>query len=337
MNKFYLIRLYKIKYIWVSYSMYSLELILHVVYYYKTSNIGLRTIAKNLCLSKSTICRWVNKYGDKVNGNDINKEVDTTKTSTPTYNENTQLILRYLKNSLNQNPFQTLKMMEENIKRKLNICVSIKTISNYLKIIGYRRKKVVKRYHTKNLKDHIKDRKMFMKKIKNINHDDILCIDETYVNEKIYAEYGYTSNKRLIKYYKINKNNAKKSIIMCISNKKIIKYEIHKKKGINTEIYSKFMSELVADIKDKYILMDNVSFHKSKKVIDIIEKSGNKALFIPPYSPDCNPIEEVFSSMKAYLRKYINPLNIDKKLSELIIKWSRNIDNLNSYYINSFT
>ena len=61
--------------------MYSIELILHVIYYYKTSNVSLRTLAKNLCLSKSTICRWVEKYGDKINGHNINKEMNITNTN----------------------------------------------------------------------------------------------------------------------------------------------------------------------------------------------------------------------------------------------------------------
>lgn len=307
--------------------MYSLDLKLHVVYYYENSNSSIRTIAKQLGISKSSICRWVNKYKND-NNNDNNNHDN---------NRNISNILNFLKNSLNQNPFQTLPMIEEKLHKKLNICVSTKTISKYLKIIGYTKKKVVKRLYNKKLKDHLKDRKVFMKKIKKINTDDIVCIDESYINGKIYAEYGYTSKKRLIKYYRINNNNhIKQSLIMAISNKGIIKYELHKRKGINTDIYYDFMSKILDDIQNKYILMDNVSFHKSKKIIDLIKRSNNIPLFIPSYSPDCNPIEEVFSSMKSYLRKYINPSNIDKKTEYIINKWTKSVGGFDNYYSHSF-
>lgn len=314
--------------------MYSLDLILHVIHYYKHSNVSLRTIANQLCLSKSSISRWVNKYDrDEINSNNENISDDINVNNK---NEIIQRILLFLKNSLNQNPFQTLEIIKENMKRKLNIFISTKTISKYLKIIGYRKKKVVKRFYNKRLRDHINDRKIFIRKIRKINPNDILCIDETYINEKIYSEYGYTSKKRLTRYYKINGKHNKQSLIMCISNKKVIKYEIHKRKGINTDIYYNFISDMVKNVTNKYILMDNVAFHRSKKITDLINKSGNKVLFIPSYSPDCNPIEEVFSSMKSYLRKYINPINIDIKVPKIIGKWIRTVDTFDNYYKNSF-
>jgi hypothetical protein len=53
---------------------------------------------------------------------------------------------------LNQNPFKTLPMMKENLKKKFNMDISTKTISKYLKIIGYIKKKVVKRLLCEGLK-----------------------------------------------------------------------------------------------------------------------------------------------------------------------------------------
>jgi transposase len=49
--------------------------------------------------------------------------------------------------------------------------------------------------------------------------------------------------------------------------------------------------------------MDNLSTHKGKRVKEIIEKRGYVLLYLPPYSPDFNPIEEAFSKIKGLLRK----------------------------------
>lgn len=51
------------------------------------------------------------------------------------------------------------------------------------------------------------------------------------------------------------------------------------------------------------VVMDNLSVHKSKRVEQLIEAAGAKLLFLPPYSPDFNPIEEAFSKVKSTLRK----------------------------------
>jgi transposase len=49
--------------------------------------------------------------------------------------------------------------------------------------------------------------------------------------------------------------------------------------------------------------MDNLRVHKSKRVRELIEGSGCSVVFLPPYSPDFNPIEEAFSKVKALLRR----------------------------------
>ncbi len=51
------------------------------------------------------------------------------------------------------------------------------------------------------------------------------------------------------------------------------------------------------------VVMDNLSAHKGERVRELIEGKGCKLLYLPPYSPDLNPIEEAFSKIKGLLRK----------------------------------
>jgi transposase len=51
------------------------------------------------------------------------------------------------------------------------------------------------------------------------------------------------------------------------------------------------------------VVMDNLSSHKGPRVRDMIEAAGATLLYLPPYSPDFNPIEMAFSKLKALLRK----------------------------------
>ncbi|HER25961.1 MAG TPA: IS630 family transposase, partial [Rhodospirillales bacterium] len=54
---------------------------------------------------------------------------------------------------------------------------------------------------------------------------------------------------------------------------------------------------------DDVVIMDNLPAHKVKGVRHAIEAAGAKLLYLPPYSPDFNPIEMAFSKLKAILRK----------------------------------
>jgi transposase len=55
--------------------------------------------------------------------------------------------------------------------------------------------------------------------------------------------------------------------------------------------------------KGDIVVMDNLPAHKVAGVRDAIEKAGATLLYLPPYSPDFNPIELAFSKLKAILRK----------------------------------
>jgi transposase len=50
------------------------------------------------------------------------------------------------------------------------------------------------------------------------------------------------------------------------------------------------------------VIMDNLSAHKSELTLELIEQAGARVLFLPPYSPDLNPIEKMWSKVKQYLR-----------------------------------
>ena len=55
--------------------------------------------------------------------------------------------------------------------------------------------------------------------------------------------------------------------------------------------------------KGQIVFLDNVSTHKVDGVEDAIEARGARAVFLPAYSPDLNPIEQLFARLKAFLRK----------------------------------
>ncbi len=52
------------------------------------------------------------------------------------------------------------------------------------------------------------------------------------------------------------------------------------------------------------VVMDNLSSHKSPEIREMIEAAGAELWYLPPYSPDLNPIEKMWSKVKAFLRGF---------------------------------
>lgn len=54
---------------------------------------------------------------------------------------------------------------------------------------------------------------------------------------------------------------------------------------------------------DSILVLDNLGSHKAARIRRLVRKAGSKVFFLPPYSPDLNPIEQVFSKLKRLFRK----------------------------------
>jgi transposase len=74
---------------------------------------------------------------------------------------------------------------------------------------------------------------------------------------------------------------------------------------INRDAFETYVEKvLVPELRpDDIVIMDNLSSHKGPRVSQLIEAAGASLIFLPPYSPDFNPIEMAFSKLKAMLRK----------------------------------
>ncbi len=74
---------------------------------------------------------------------------------------------------------------------------------------------------------------------------------------------------------------------------------------INRIAFETYVAEvLVPELRPgDVVVMDNLSSHKGPRVREMIEAAGAELRYLPPYSPDFNPIENAFSKLKALLRK----------------------------------
>ena len=73
----------------------------------------------------------------------------------------------------------------------------------------------------------------------------------------------------------------------------------------NREVFETYVQRVLAPTlrPGQVVVMDNLTAHKGDRVKELIEEQGCELLYLPPYSPDFNPIEEAFSKIKGLVRK----------------------------------
>lgn len=73
----------------------------------------------------------------------------------------------------------------------------------------------------------------------------------------------------------------------------------------NKEVFSVYVEKFLLPTLNKgdVVVMDNLSAHKNSEIRELVESVGAQLWYLPPYSPDLNPIEKMWSKVKAILRK----------------------------------
>lgn len=74
--------------------------------------------------------------------------------------------------------------------------------------------------------------------------------------------------------------------------------------GTCAEVFTVFVKEVLAPtlIPGDYVVLDNLGAHKSPKALAAIREAGAIPVFLPPYSPEFNPIEKAWSKLKSLLK-----------------------------------
>ncbi len=136
---------------------------------------------------------------------------------------------------------------------------------------------------------------------------NIVYVDESGINQ--YYQRGYGRAKRGVRVYgtKSGRRVKRTNIIAALW------YGLWGKKHVAMQTYSHatnsaffedwFEYELLATIPElSLIIMDNASFHRKKQLYRIADRHGSIILFLPPYSPDFNPIEKSWANFKRWLQ-----------------------------------
>jgi transposase len=295
--------------------MYDYKIVLKAIELFKTYNSKKR-VSKILNITRSTIIRWINKYYNKPTN--LIKLINTTFKPIQTKINVKNKIKNYIIELYTSNPFYTRKQIQNLIFTNYKYKIGLKKLKKVITSLNYTYKKA--RYLTIKNKNYIddlkKERSKFQTKINLIDPNKIISIDECGFNS-IYASNmkGHSIKGTQINIPINEKKFKNNTLLMALSTSTIINHEIHLNK-INTNIFKNFIETTIKNnnLTNFVFLFDNVSFHKNDSILNLIKKSGNDYMFTPPYSPNNNPIENMFGIIKHEFTKQIIDDIINKNI-----------------------
>ena len=171
----------------------------------------------------------------------------------------------------------------------------------------------------------------FQQTLDGLQDSEIVPMDETGFSNIGNATYGYFPKGQQPDLVSLPKRQ-RYSLAMAILPDKIVAHKLHNK-AFNSKAFYDFVKETLEIIPNnvKVLLMDNVAFHKTKKLKELVENKGLSLLFIPPYSPRCNPIEEVFSLLKRRFRSLLSIQDFTERVNASIQSLEQS-SNFKGYY-----
>ena len=131
-------------------------------------------------------------------------------------------------------------------------------------------------------------------------------MDECGIDTYLYREYGYAPRGQKV-YGQISGHKYKRCGIVAAKMGDKILAPFQYSGTMNSTLFEYwFTQQLLPSLeKGTVIVMDNASFHSKKRLISAAQNAGCKLLFLPPYSPELNPIEKFWAWLKRQLRKIL--------------------------------
>lgn len=148
-------------------------------------------------------------------------------------------------------------------------------------------------------------------------------MDECGIDTYLYREYGYAPRGQQV-FAKIRGKKYERCGLVAAKMAEKILAPLQYSGTMDSRLFERWFSELFLPCLDKgtVIVMDNASFHSKKRLFCAAQAAGCRLLFLPPYSPELNPIENFWSWLKRFLRKIL-PLShsFDEAVSTAFQLW----------------
>lgn len=189
------------------------------------------------------------------------------------------------------------------IASKLKKDLSVSCVRFWMRRAGYTRKKA----SVEATKDGLiaQQRAFCEEHMQYVDPERVVSIDETSICFDMKPVYGYSHKSKRFRATSRAGERHRWTLIMAVTNERVVGWKLHAG-ATCASTFADFLSTLDTDGRD-VLLLDNVSFHKTSQVLQVIDDRNCTPLFLPPYTPCLQPIEHCFAILKAAHRRSGSP------------------------------
>ena len=145
---------------------------------------------------------------------------------------------------------------------------------------------------------------LFRRELEKLAGQPVFYLDECGVDHRLHRESGRAPRGERIYQAVCGQRRERTSIIAASRNHKLVAPFVFQG-SCNTEVVDIYFAQvLLPELPPgSVIVLDNARFHQSPTTQRLVAAAGCQLLFLPPYSPDLNPIEHLWATFKTRLRK----------------------------------
>ena len=261
-----------------------------------------KKVGENLGVDPSTVCRTVALFNAT---GSVDKRKHPPNSGTTVLTEIDKIVI--LETALDR-PEVFLRELQQTLILETGTCVDVSTIWRFLQVSNFTRQKMVvvaKQRSDLLWAEYLLDMQLFC------GHPEMLVfLDETGADRRnCLRRFGYSLRGKPAISKKLLVRGQRISAIAAMSTEGIL--DCYTVTGsVNGSQFSDFVEQAQLPQLQPFdgvnarsvVVLDNASIHHVDGVVNLIESTGALVVFLPPYSPDLNAIEEAFSKLKITLR-----------------------------------
>lgn len=282
---------------------YSPDLRWRMVFQRIAMELPYEKIAQNLNVAVSTVHRTYKHF-------EVTGEVDPQPCDEPRYDLRALDPARelYIIGLVLENPSIYLDEVCGIIKEVFTLDVSVSTICRLLRKHGFTRKKI----RQVAMQRSEQFRGAFVAQCMLYKRDMFVWVDETGSDARSHIrKFGYALRGLTPTTHRVLSRGQRVNAIAAMSTTGVTAFELTKHTVTEDNFFDFARGTLIPHMNaydgvqpKSVVVMDNLTVHHVDALTDLFRSSGIVLLYLPPYSPDRNPIEELFSYIKNYLRRH---------------------------------
>ena len=281
---------------------YSADLRWKVVYQKLGRNLSLSRIARNFGLSVGTVHNILKHF--TLTG-EVAAKAQGTRLGSRKLSASEELFVISL---VLDRPYIYLQEVCDEVSAEIGVLVSVPTVCRLLKRHGLTRKKI----RQIALQRKIQYRAEFMAEILQYRKEQLVWVDEMGSNRRDgIRKNGYAIRGETPTFQRLLERGPRITAMAALTVNGILAVQCTKN-TVDADIFYDFVRSCLIPNMYQYdgiapksvVVLDNCSIHHVFEVKDLFEQAGIMVIFLPPYSPDFNPIESTFSFVKSYLKKH---------------------------------